>query len=110
MIHLLESKGIRVYFIAEDYKNVDAFSVWDENTPLILLNTFKSSERSRFDAAHELGHLVLHKHGVPRSKKAEQDANSFAAEFLMPRTNILAQAPKIPDFNSLMYVVVKNMI
>ena len=80
MIHLLESKGIRVYFIAEDYKSVDAFSIWNEGTPFILLNTFKSAERSRFDAAHELGHLVLHKHGVPRSREAEAEANRFASE------------------------------
>lgn len=101
MIHLLESKGIRVYFIAEDYKNVDAFSIWDNGTPFVLLNTFKSSERSRFDAAHELGHLVLHKHGVPRSKQAEQEANSFASAFLMPQSSIIAQAPTLPSYSEL---------
>lgn len=102
MIHLLESKGIRVYFIAEDYKNVDAFSIWNNGTPFILLNTFKSSERSRFDAAHELGHLVLHKHGVvPRSKTTEQEANSFASAFLMPEATFISQAPRIPTFNNL---------
>lgn len=101
MIHLLESKGIRIYFITEDYKNVDAFSIWDNGTPFILLNTFKSSERSRFDAAHELGHLVLHKHGVPRSRKSEQDANAFASEFLMPKNSIISQAPNLPNFNNL---------
>lgn len=101
MIHLLESKGIRVYFIAEDYKNVDAFSIWDDGTPFVLLNTFKSSERSRFDAAHELGHLVLHKHGVPRNKQAEQEANSFASAFLMPQSSIIAQSPTLPSYTEL---------
>ena len=101
MIHLLESKGIRVYFIAEDYKSVDAFSIWNEGTPFILLNTFKSAERSRFDAAHELGHLVLHKHGVPRSREAEAEANRFASEFLMPKASMLAKAPKLPTYKNL---------
>ncbi len=101
MIHLLESKGIRVYFIAEDYKNVDAFSIWNDGTPFVLLNTFKSSERSRFDAAHELGHLVLHKHGIPRNREAEMEANRFASEFLMPRASMIAKAPKFPTYNSL---------
>ncbi|MBQ8635194.1 XRE family transcriptional regulator [bacterium] len=101
MIHLLESKGIRVYFIAEDYKNVDAFSIWDDGTPFILLNTFKSAERSRFDAAHELGHLVLHKHGVPRNREAETEANRFASEFLMPHSSMIAKAPKLPTYQNL---------
>lgn len=101
LIHLLESKGIRVYFIAEDNRNVDAFSIWDNGIPFILLNTFKSAERSRFDAAHELGHLLLHKHGVPRDRKAEQDANDFASAFLMPKSSIIAQSPKFPSIQNL---------
>lgn len=101
IIHLLESKGIRVFFIAEDNRNVDAFSIWNNGQPFILLNTFKSSERSRFDAAHELGHLLLHKHGVPRDRKAEQDANSFASAFLMPQSSIIAQVPSLPTIQNL---------
>lgn len=101
MINLLESKGIRVYFIAEDYKNVDAFSIWNNGTPFILLNTFKSAERSRFDAAHELGHLILHKHGIPRSRESEAEANRFASEFLMPRASMLAKYPKMPTYSNL---------
>lgn len=104
IISLLESKGIRVYFIAEDYKNVDAFSIWNNGTPFILLNTMKSGERSRFDAAHELGHLVLHKHGVPRSRKAEQEANQFASCFLMPKASLIAQAPSLPTIENLVKI------
>lgn len=102
MIHLLESKGIRVYFITEDYKNVDAFSIWKDGIPFVLLNTLKSSERSRFDAAHELGHLVLHKHGITqKNKEAEKEANRFAAEFLMPEATVISQAPLIPTIPNL---------
>jgi len=61
MVHLLESKGVRVFSMAEDTTEVDAFSLWRETTPFVFLNTMKSAERSRFDAAHELGHLVLHR-------------------------------------------------
>ncbi len=104
MIHLLEAHGIRVYSIAEDYKNVDAFSIWNNGVPFVLLNTQKSSERSRFDAAHELGHLVLHKHGVPRSKQSEQEANAFASAFLMPENTIFSQAPKLPIFKKLIEI------
>jgi Zn-dependent peptidase ImmA (M78 family) len=70
---------------------VDAFSfVWHQR-PYVLLNTTKSGERGRFDAAHELGHLVLHSdHRLPHGADAEQEANRFAAAFLMPRASVLA--------------------
>ena len=85
MIKLLESKGVRVFSLAENTKNVDAFSCWRNDVPYIFLNTFKSADRSRLDAAHELAHLVLHRHGGPRQgREAEIEANSFASSFLMP--------------------------
>jgi Zn-dependent peptidase ImmA (M78 family)/DNA-binding XRE family transcriptional regulator len=101
MVHLLESKGIRVFSMAEDTSEVDAFSSWCETTPFIFLNTMKSTERSRFDAAHELGHLVLHRHADPKGKEIEKQANSFASAFLMPRGSILANAPALPSLNDL---------
>lgn len=95
MVHLLESKGIRVFSLAEESKDIDAFSLWRGETPYVFLNTFKSAERGRFDAAHELGHLVLHRHGGPKGREAERDADRFASEFLMPRSSVLAAAPAV---------------
>jgi hypothetical protein len=63
MLKLLEAKGVRVFSLAENTKAVDAFSVWRNGLPYVFLNIAKSAERSRFDASHELGHLVMHKHG-----------------------------------------------
>lgn len=94
MVRLIESKGVRVFSLAEQAQEVDAFSFWRNGKPFIFLNTFKSGERSRFDAAHELGHLVLHRHGAPNGQSAEKDANAFASAFLMPRTSIIAYAPR----------------
>ena len=37
VIKLLESKGIRVFSLAEDTKNVDAFSCWRNGIPYIFL-------------------------------------------------------------------------
>ena len=50
--------------------------------------------RSRFDAAHELGHLVVHgdSYGV---KQVEQQAHMLAAGFLMPAHDIGARAADI---------------
>lgn len=94
MVRLLESKGVRVFSLAEDNKELDAFSFWRDEKPYVFLNTLKSAERSRFDAAHELGHLVLHKHGAPHGRVPEIEANAFASAFLMPRTSVLAYAPR----------------
>jgi Zn-dependent peptidase ImmA (M78 family)/transcriptional regulator with XRE-family HTH domain len=92
MIHLLEAHGVRVFSLVNECRSVDAFSfMWNE-TPVVVLNTGKSGERGRFDAAHELGHLILHsEHRVPHGVEAEQQANAFAASFLMPRAAILGQ-------------------
>ena len=90
MIHLLELHGTRVFSLAEDTRVVDAYSFWRNETPFVFLNTGKSAERSRMDAAHELGHLVLHsKGGSQRSRKAEREAQLFGSAFLMPRSSVL---------------------
>jgi Zn-dependent peptidase ImmA (M78 family)/DNA-binding XRE family transcriptional regulator len=93
MIHFLESIGVRVFSLVED-RRVDAFSLWHGETPFVFLNTMKSAEHSRMDAAHELGHLVLHRHGVPWGRDIEREAQLFAAAFLMPRATMLTM-PKI---------------
>jgi Zn-dependent peptidase ImmA (M78 family) len=89
MIHLLEKNGVRVFSLAENTQSVDAFSFWKDDVPYIFLNTQKSGERSRFDAAHELGHLVLHRHGTPQGRDIEAEADKFSANFLMPKLTIL---------------------
>jgi Zn-dependent peptidase ImmA (M78 family) len=94
MVHLLEANGIRVFSLAENTKEVDAFSLWRDDTPYIFLNRFKSPERSRFDAAHELAHLCLHKHGGANTDylddDLEKEANAFAGAFLMPENDVRA--------------------
>ncbi|MER8629799.1 XRE family transcriptional regulator [Mesorhizobium opportunistum] len=102
MIKLLESKGVRVFSLAENTKNVDAFSCWRNDVPYIFLNTFKSADRSRLDAAHELAHLVLHRHGGPQQgREAEIEANSFASSFLMPVADIKSRVPSVSRLDEL---------
>ncbi|MGP9809874.1 XRE family transcriptional regulator [Rhodopseudomonas sp. NSM] len=95
MIHLLESKGVRVFSLAENSLKVNAFSLWRAGKPYVFLNTMKSAESSRFDAAHELGHLVLHQDGTPKGREAEDEANRFASCFLMPEADVLAEMPHV---------------
>ncbi|NHN89450.1 ImmA/IrrE family metallo-endopeptidase [Acetobacter sp. LMG 1627] len=104
LIKLLESKGIRVFSLAENTKNVDAFSCWRNDEPFIFLNTFKTTERSRFDAAHELGHLVLHKHGGSnQGLQAEAEANAFASSFLMPLADVISEMPRAHSLKQILH-------
>jgi Zn-dependent peptidase ImmA (M78 family)/DNA-binding XRE family transcriptional regulator len=101
MVHLLEAKGVRVFSLAIEAKEVDAFSMWWDGTPYVFLNTQKSAEHSRFDAAHELGHLVMHRHGQPHGQEAEKEANSFASAFLMPAKSVKSKQLCFPSLDGL---------
>lgn len=91
LIRLLEANGIFVSRI-NVANEIDAFSLWRKDNPIIILGTSKtSSVRSRFDAAHELGHLILHRNlseDVQKDKlllkKIESQADRFSSAFLMP--------------------------
>lgn len=101
MIDLLEAKGVRVYSLTEKTVRVDAFSCWRDGVPYVFLNTLKSAEHSRFDAAHELAHLCLHQHGGSSHRSAEPEANSFAGHFLMPPTDIHARIRRISSLSQI---------
>jgi Zn-dependent peptidase ImmA (M78 family)/DNA-binding XRE family transcriptional regulator len=94
MVHLLEAHGARVFSLVQECVEVDAFSFWRHGAPYIFLNNQKSAERSRMDAAHELGHLVMHSHGGPTGRAAEDEAQAFGSAFLMPRRSVLAGVAK----------------
>lgn len=92
VVHLLEAHGVRVFSLAPDCLDADAFSTLKNHTPYVFLNTRKTAERGRFDAAHELGHLTLHcEHRTAHGREGENEANAFASAFLMPKAGILAQ-------------------
>lgn len=91
---LLENNGAVVSRCELGAPTLDAFSEWgeaDERPYVVLGNGRGSAARSRFDAAHELGHMVLHRH-VSKSiilhadvfKIMEDQAHRFAGAFLFP--------------------------
>ena len=102
MIDLLEAKGVRVFSLSENTLSVDAFSCWRNDIPFIFLNTYKSAEHSRFDAAHELAHLCLHRHGGPNQKQAESEANAFASGFLMPEADVRSRVLYVDALDQIM--------
>ncbi len=77
--------------LEEDFAGarVDGLSQWIDDVPVILLNARAPTDRKRLTLAHELGHLCLH--SVEIGEDVEREANSFAAEFLMPMVTIRPQ-------------------
>lgn len=92
MILLLENQGIIVARGALGAETLDGLSTYTDTRPFVFIGTDKGTPaRWRFDAAHELGHVLLHSH-VPQDnfqhpelhKRIEQQAHRFAAAFLLP--------------------------
>jgi Zn-dependent peptidase ImmA (M78 family) len=91
LMGLFETKGVRIFSLSENTASVNAFSFWRDDKPFVFLNNFKTAESSIFDSAHELAHLVMHKHGDPKeTRSAEREANAFASAFLMPAKDVRA--------------------
>lgn len=90
----LAIEGAGVVLIREEtgISQIEGLSAWSDalGRPLVLLSADKDNGyRSRFDLAHELGHLILHRF-IPRPterdrhKQLEQQAHRFAGAFLLP--------------------------
>ncbi|MFH8253194.1 XRE family transcriptional regulator [Microbacterium sp. B2969] len=95
VVRLAERAGVIVVFSEPGVAAIDAYSLHTATRPIIILNPVKDDYyRQRFDVAHELGHLVMHHDAEPGGKVAEDQANRFAAEFLMPAEEI---APLLPS-------------
>lgn len=61
--------------------------------PIFWVNSRKPLDRIRFSVAHELGHLILHEESPVDEKLAEEQADAFAAAFLMPRSDFRGECP-----------------
>lgn len=94
IVEIAESLGVRIAALPNATKEVDAFCFIRDSRAYIVINVSKSAERVRFDVAHELGHLALHQDEsfkTQDSKDKEQQADQFAAEFLMPARRVRMQ-------------------
>lgn len=94
LVGVLEKHGVIVARKSVDAEYLDAFSEWrnEDNRPYITLASDKESDaRSRFDAGHELGHMILHRGITLRDFNTsvihslmEQQAMRFSGAFLLP--------------------------
>lgn len=74
-------------------RDVDALSQFlPDGVPLFLVNAAIPQDRVRYTLAHELGHITMHH--FP-NEDMEREADIFAAEFLMPEADILADLYEI---------------
>lgn len=97
MIRLLEKKGLIVASTNTNSSTIDAFSQKQEINGkeyffVILGNDKGSAVRRQFDAAHELGHIILHDPYIDlgdlekeQFREIEREANDFAAALLLPQ-------------------------
>lgn len=99
IVWLLENKGVVVgcESLCDD---IDALSGWVGDRPYMVLgNDRRTAARSRFDAAHELGHLLLHCHIDDATTRksdalalAEHKAHRFAAAFAFPKSSFALES------------------
>lgn len=96
----LAVEGAGIILVREEtgIAQIEGLSAWSEmlGRPLILLSADKDNGyRSRFDLAHELGHLILHRNILrttdnDRHKLMEKQAHHFAGSFLLPAESFAA--------------------
>lgn len=92
---IAEIMGVTIRVISLD--GCEARITGNGNKAVVAINSKSSIERQRFSIGHELGHWHFHRHKVlmcqaadidghgSKAKQAEQVADRFAADLLMPR-------------------------
>jgi len=98
---LLEGAGVLVFPCDFGTSDMDATAIWlNDMPPTIFINQDLPGDRWRFTLCHELAHLVMH--DVPR-ETMEDEADQFAAEFLMPEVDMRPEfmKRKFLSFNDL---------
>lgn len=103
--------GLGAMLIEEKLTNCDGKIIFGNNKVVIKVDsTIQFTERKRFVAAHEIGHLIMHRNmqlpddifsnfniiaGMEKALKngkQELEANEFASEILMPEKLFLKEA------------------
>lgn len=89
MVKVIEQAGGLVLVRDLGTGDLDAVSHWDggDQAPLFVLNAHAPGDRFRFSLAHELGHIVMHPEPGTTAVQ-ERQADEFAAELLMPATDV----------------------
>lgn len=106
----LENAGVVLVREATGVAQIEGLSAWSAALvrPFVYLAADKANGfRSRFDAAHELGHICLHKNiHFSRDREfhgeMERQAHRFAGAFLLPAESFSAEIRLPPTLDSLL--------
>ena len=105
----VEEKGVFVFKNTFKQKEVSGFCLSDSEFPVIYVNNSTAQTRQTFTILHELGHILLGTSGVTkrddsyieklsgRSKLVEVFCNQFAAECLLPTSQVQGVVGKVSD-------------
>lgn len=112
---LLENAGIPVLALDIENRKQAGFYYFSKmlRRPIIGVNIHEQSlARQRFSLAHELGHLLMHRHVQPNetanrttNKQIEAQAHRFASAFLFPRE---AFRREVYDYSLAEFAVLKR--
>lgn len=109
MVNVMERNGIVVSSFKTNENKIDAFTqihkVHNVERPFVVVGDDKESAvRRQFSMAHELGHIVLHDSSIEVDelsrddyKIMEEEANNFAAAFLLPKESFLRDVMQYPN-------------
>ncbi|HEY0469901.1 MAG TPA: XRE family transcriptional regulator [Polyangiaceae bacterium] len=90
----VENAGVVVTRFEAASLKIDAFSRAGKRSVVVLNAEKDSHTRSRFDLAHECGHLVGHGGITTGDPDTEKQANRFAGALLLPRSGFVRDFPR----------------
>ncbi len=109
MVYQLEKSGIIITSLKPTSSAIDAYSQklktkCGDKHLIVLTESKETRVRRQFSCAHELGHIILHNWNedwetISKSDftKIENQANSFASAFLLPKNSFAADVSKHPS-------------
>ena len=104
----VEALGVTVVLFPMRADSCRGFSLWDDVSPLIAVNTAWRDEARIFTLFHELGHLITRTNSACSESPATPDSRDpverwceeFAAALLMPRESVSSNA-RVSDIPTL---------
>lgn len=84
VLNQLEELEVKVLEVEEDSKFEGLAIRINEKIPVVVVNRVFTTEKTRFNALHELGHLVLNFQGL-NPTQIEKACHRFAGAMLFPR-------------------------
>lgn len=129
-VKIAREKGVEVYFVQFDPEHSNISGFYDAEENAIYVNQQEIPLRQTFTVAHELGHKILHEEWAKSSDYKillrdssltdnddphEKEANSFAANLLVPRKMLdrywkVATVEQLSQMFAVSVPVIKNRI